>query len=462
MGNVLPWRRGLMQLYYDDRVLYRALLDEYITIEKGEGIYLYDSEGRRYLDACGQGAGCIISIGYGVAELVEAMAEQAHKIAFLHGGLFRSDAFTELADRVVEMAPEGLTRVWLSSGGSEAVESALKLARQYHLGKGNGSKYRFVARWLSFHGATTATVAMTGLPGSRQGYEPLLQDFPHIVPCYCYRCPFDKAYPECDVACADDLEREILQSGPETIAAFIAEPITLSATVGHVPPPEYFPRIRQICDKYDVLLVIDCVQTGFGRTGNDFAISHWGVVPDIIAFNKGVSGGYYPLGGIIVSDEIIDILATRFKGRFHHGHAYAGNPLGAAVGAKVLEIIKRENLVSNAKQQGEYLKERLEELSNRHPTIGEVRGLGLAVGAELVKDRASKQPFPREANFSMRLAKAARERGLLISAPSGNLAAGGGADQLRLTPPMVISQDELDVVVDVLGQALTQVEEQVL
>ena len=174
-----------MELYYDDHVFYRALLNEYIAIDRGEGVYLYDTDGRRYLDACGQGAGCIISIGYGVQEVVEAMAAQASRISILHGGLFRSEAFVELAERVVEMAPAGLTRVWLSSGGSEAVESALKLARQYHVGKGNGSKYRFIGRWLSFHGATMATIAMTGLPGSRAGFEPLLQDFPHIVPCYC-------------------------------------------------------------------------------------------------------------------------------------------------------------------------------------------------------------------------------------------------------------------------------------
>jgi adenosylmethionine-8-amino-7-oxononanoate aminotransferase len=207
---------------------------------------------------------------------------------------------------------------------------------------------------------------------------------------------------------------------------------------------------------------MDCVQTGFGRTGSDFAISHWGVVPDIIAFNKGISGGYYPLGGIVVSEEIVDVLATKFDGRFRHGHAYAGNPLGAAVGAKVLEIITREGLTARAREQGEFLKRQLEGLCDRHATIGEVRGLGLAVGAEFVKDTATKQPFPREAGFSAQLAKAARDRGLLISAPSGNPAIGGGGDQLRLTPPLTISQDQLEVVVDVLHQALTQVESTVL
>ena len=451
-----------MELYYDDRVFYRALLNEYITIDRGEGVYLYDTDGRRYLDACGQGAGCIISIGYGVQEVVEAMAAQASKISILHGGLFRSEAFIELADRVVEMAPAGLTRVWLSSGGSEAVESALKLARQYHVGKGNGSKYRFISRWLSFHGATMATVAMTGLPGSRAGFEPLLQDFPHIVPCYCYRCPFDKTYPECSVACADDLERQILQSGPETIAAFIAEPITLSEAIAHVPPPEYFSRIREICDKYDVLFVADCVQTGFGRTGSDFALSQWATVPDIIAFNKGISGGYFPLGGIVVSEAIVQVLASRFQGHFHHGHAYAGNPLGAAVGAKVLEIIKREGLAVRARERGAYLMGRLEELQESHPSIGDVRGLGLVVGAEFVQDRETKEPFAREVGFASRLAKAARDRGVLISAPSGNPAIGGGGDQLRLTPPLIISEQELDTIVTVLDQALNEVEGLVL
>ncbi len=451
-----------MKPYYDDHVFYRGLLNEHITIERGEGIYIYDTEGNRYLDASGQGAGGIISIGYGVEEVAEAMAAQARRITFLHGSLFSSQAFVELADRVVEMAPEGLNRVWHASSGSEAVESALKLARQYHLGKGNSSKYRFIARWLSFHGVTTGALSMTGLPGSREGYEPLLPNFPHIVPCYCYRCPFDQTHPQCGVACADDLEREILQSDPETIAAFIAEPITMSGAVANVPPPEYFPRIREICDKYDVLFVADCVQTGFGRTGSGFAISQWGVSPDIIVFNKGVSGGYFPLGGIIVSDKIIDVLVEKFQGHFRHGQSYTGNPLSAAVGAKVLEIVKREGLTARAKERGEYLLGRLRELSDRHPIIGDVRGRGLMVGAEFVKDRETKEPLPREAGFSRRLSKAARDRGVLISAPAGNPAIGAGSDQLRLTPPLIISEQELDIVIEVIGQALTEVEGEVL
>jgi adenosylmethionine-8-amino-7-oxononanoate aminotransferase len=451
-----------MKAYYNDHVFYRGLLHEHITIERGEGVYIYDTEGNRYLDASGQRVGGIISIGYGVGEVAEAMAAQARKITFLYGGSFSSQAFVEFADRVVEMAPEGLNRVWLVSSGSEAVESALKLVRQYHLGKGNGSKYRFIARWLSFHGVTTGALSMTGLPVFREGYEPLLLNFPHIAPCYCYRCPFGGTYPQCGVACADDLEREILQSGPETIAAFIAEPITMSAIVGHVPPPEYFPRIREICNKYDVLFVADCVQTGFGWTGSDFAISQWGVTPDIIVFAKGISGGYFPLGGMIVSDKIIDVLVEKFQGDFRHGQTYTGNPLAAAVGVKVLEIIRRDGLVSRAKERGEYLLRRLRDLYDRHPIIGEVRGRGLMVGAEFVKDRETKEPFPQEIDFPQRLVKAAQDRGVLIWVVAGNVAIGAGGDQLRLTPPLIISEQELDMVIEAIDQALTEVEEEVL
>jgi adenosylmethionine-8-amino-7-oxononanoate aminotransferase len=357
---------------YDDHIFYRGLLDEYVTIDRGEGVYLYDTDGNRYLDAAGQGAGGIISVGYGREDVARAMATQAERISFLHSSFFRSQAFADLADQVVGMAPEGLARVWLVSSGSEAVESALKLARQYHLGRGNPSKYRFVARWLSFHGATTGALSMTGLAGMRRGFEPLLADFPHIMPCYCYRCPLGRTYPACNVGCADDLERVLLQSGPDTIAAFIAEPITISAMVGHVPPSEYFPRIREICDKYDVLFVADCVQTGFGRTGTDFAISQWGVIPDVIVFNKGITGGYFPLGGLIISDRITEVLVSEFHGHFHHGQSYTGNPLSAAVGAKVLEIIKREDLTARAKARGEFLIDSLENLSRFHPSIGEI------------------------------------------------------------------------------------------
>jgi adenosylmethionine-8-amino-7-oxononanoate aminotransferase len=443
--------------YYDDNVFYRGLLDEHIIIDRGEGVYIYDTAGNRYLDAAGTGAGAVSSIGYGVKEVAEAMAAQARKMSFLSGGTFSSEIIVELAERIVEMAPEGLNRVWLVSSGSEAVESALKLARQVHLGRGNGSKYRFISRWLSFHGVTIGTMAMTGLAGVRQGYEPLLPNFPHIAPCYCYRCPFGKTHPECDVACADDLEREILQSGPETIAAFIAEPITMSAVVGHVPPPDYFPRIREICDKYDVLFVADCVQTGFGRTGSGFAISQWGVRPDIITFNKGVSSGYFPLGGMIVSDEIVEVLIDKFQGHFRHGQSYTNNPLGAAVGAKVLEILKRQDLTARSRERGEYLLTGLEDLADRHPIVGQVRGRGLLVGVELVRNRETKEPFSRKAGLPGRMMQAARDRGVLISAPSGN-AAFGGSDQLRLTPPMVISNEELDILLETLDQILTEVE----
>lgn len=451
-----------MQPYHDDHVFYRGLLDEHITIERGEGIYLYDDRGNRYLDACGQGAGGISSIGYGVQEVVEAMAAQAQKITYLHGGLFNSQAFVEAAERIATMAPEGLNRVWLVSSGSEAVESALKLTRQYQLGKGNGSRYRVIARRLSFHGVTTGSLSLTGIPAFREGYEPLMLNFPHIAPCYCYRCPFGQTYPNCNVACADDLEREILQSGPDTIAAFIAEPLTMSAAVASVPPAEYFPRIREICDKYDILFIADCVQTGFSRTGSDFAIAQWGVVPDIIVFNKGVSSGYFPLGGIIVADKIIRVLLEKFQGHFRHGQTYSGNPLAAAVGAKVLEIIKRENLTARAKARGEYLQQKLKELAGRHPIIGDIRGKGLLVGVEFVKNRETKEPIPAEVGFSRRLIKAMLQRGVLVSAPAGNPGIGAGSDQLRLTPPLIISEAELDIIVATLDDVLTELEAEAL
>jgi adenosylmethionine-8-amino-7-oxononanoate aminotransferase len=268
-------------------------------------------------------------------------------------------------------------------------------------------------------------------------------------------------YPACALACADDLERQILQAGPETIAAFIAEPITISAIVGHAPPTEYFQRIRAICDEYDLLFVADCVQTGFGRTGTDFAISQWGVSPDILIFDKGITGGYFPLGGMIVSDKITEVLVSEFQGRFHHGQSYTGNPLSAAVGLKVLEIIRKEGLTVRARERGRYLLQRLQALRDQHPTMGEVRGRGLIVGVEFVRDRDTRERFPREVGYARKLMKAARDRGVLVSAPTGN-SAFGESDQLRLTPPLIISEQELDVVVESIDQAVTEVESQLL
>jgi len=379
---------------HNDHVFYRNLLAEYPTIVRGEGVFVYDSEGKRYLDSC-SGAN-VTDLGYGVEEIIEAMTQQARKIGYVHASRFRSEPIIEMADRVVEMAPAGLNRVYFVPGGSEANESALKLARQYHLGNGNLQKYIFVGRWQCFHGGTIAALSMTGKTSMRRELGPLLLRFPHIVPPYCYRCPLGQSYPGCEVACADELERMALQSNVETISGFITEVINGPSIAGLTPPPEYYPRIREICDKYDLLFVVDEVMTGFGRTGANFAIDHWGVTPDIITFGKGIAGGYGVLGGLIVADEITDVLIQKREGQFYNSYSHCGDPLSTAVGAAVLKFIKAHDLVEKARQKGEYLLTNLKELAGKHPTMGDVRGKGLQLGVEFVKDKETKEPFPTE------------------------------------------------------------------
>jgi len=444
---------------YKDHVFYRDFLKEYPIIERGEGVYLYDSEGNCYLDACSGSMN--VTIGHGVAEVAEAMAEQGRKVAMVWGSFGRTEPLIELAGRVAEMAPGGLDKVWFVSGGSEANESALMLVRQYYISKGESEKYRFIGRWQSFHGSTLACRSMGGKVWQRAGLTPLLLDFHHIVSPYCYRCPLARNYPDCGIACADELERLILQLGPETIAAFMTEPISGSGICGLTPPPEYFPRIKEICDKYDVLLIVDEVMAGFGRTGAKFAIDHWKVVPDVITFDKGVSGGYSPLGGFIVGDKIVDVLKEKNKGKFSHGHAYQGNPLSCAVGVAALNYFKKENLLKRAKERGDYLIGRLQELSTKHVSIGDIRGKGLMVGVEFVKDRDTKEPFPSEAQFAIRLTQMALDKRVILFGMQGCVDTISG-DEILIIPPLCISEGEIDEIVIVLDESLTQLEEELL
>ncbi|MCI0583859.1 MAG: aminotransferase class III-fold pyridoxal phosphate-dependent enzyme, partial [Chloroflexi bacterium] len=280
-------------------VLYRDLGRAYPTIVRGEGVYLWDAEGRRYIDGSG-GSSAVTSIGHGVHEIADAMAAQARKVAFVPMHLFTSEPLEALAEAVAKFAPGDLNRVWFVSGGSEATENAAKLARQYWLERGKPSKSIVVGRWQSFHGNTMGSMAFGGHTIRRRKYVPMFNEASHLPPMYCYRCHFRQTYPACDTYCADYLERLLRMQGPENVAAFIAEPV-VGATLGAVPPvPEYFPKIREICDRYEVLFIADEVMTGFGRTGANFAVDHWGVVPDLIATAKGISGGYMPLGAVIV------------------------------------------------------------------------------------------------------------------------------------------------------------------
>lgn len=437
----------------DNHVFYRTFFADHPLIEKGEGAYIYDAQGKRYLQ--GSSGPTLINIGHGVVEIVEVMANQARKLAFIQLPL-RSEPLMRMAKRVTEMAPKGLNKVFFTPGGSEANETAIQLARHYHLGKGNTQRYKFVGRWQCHHGATLGCISLSGRPSSRRSFQPLLLDFPHIVPPNCYRCPLGKTYPGCGAACADELERIVLRSGPDTISGFITEAINGPSIAGLTPPPEYYPRIREICDKYDLLFVVDEVMSGFGRTGANFAIDHWRVVPDMITFGKGVAGGYFSLGGVIIADKVVDVFIES-KQRMGTSYSHIGDPLAMAIGDTVLEMIQTKGLVENAKVQGEYLLKRLGDLANHHRSIGIVRGRGLLLGVEFVKDRETKEPFPAAISFSRRLARYMWHKGVSIRADSLCID-GVAGDEIRIAPPLIISQVEADEIIAALDESLTEVE----
>ena len=376
----------------ESAVFFRDLAREPDLIARGSGVYLYDRDGNRYLDAASGAA--VASLGHGNEEIAETLYRQAATLSYAHPSKFASTPMVELAERLREHAPQGLGRVYFTSGGSEATEAAMKLARQYHLAAGNPARYKTLSRRISYHGATLGALSVSGQQSRRQPFRPMLMAEPSVSPAYRYRCALCQSCNACSLACADDLERAIVEQGPEEVAAFIAEPIVGSSIPGSYPPDEYWHRIREICDRHGVLFIADEVMSGNGRSGKWWAVQHTAVVPDIIATAKGIGAGYAPLGALLVAEHVYD--AVRRKGSFRHGHTYAGNPVSCAVGCKVLDIIERDRLLDNVTRMGEKLLRRLRETLEEHPNIGEIRGRGLLLGIEFVADRTTRAPLPRE------------------------------------------------------------------
>jgi adenosylmethionine-8-amino-7-oxononanoate aminotransferase len=434
--------------------LFSRAYGKLLTLEGGEGVYVWDSDGNRYID--GSAGPLCVGIGYGVREVAEAAAHQMEKISYAHSSHFTAKSVIECADKLARFAPPSLNRVYFCSGGSEATEAAAKMARQYHLERGEASRYKVIARWQSYHGNTLGALSMSGNIARRRRYAPMLLDFPHIPPAYCYRCPFGKTRDNCSLECAWALEREIKSVGPEYVSAFIAEPV-VGATLGTVPAPEgYFQVIRETCDDQGVLFIADEVMTGLGRTGKNWGIEHWGVEPDIIATAKGLASGYIPLGACIASDRVFEA----FKGPFAHGHTYGSHPVACAVGSAVLDYIEKHDLVNRSAKMGEYLHKRLEELYD-HTTVGDVRGMGLFAGVEFVKDKDSKEPFPAEVGFSHRVYEHCFSNGLLVY-PGTATVDGVRGDHIQVGPPLVVTRDQIDDVVALLDRSIGEVEEEVL
>ena len=439
-----------------NNVLYGNFDEDYITITRGDGVYVFDENDKKYLDAAG--GVCVVNIGHGVKEIQEVISTQAQQLAYTYGGTADNIPRQKLAKKLDEWAPAGMgdTKTIFSSSGGEANEAALKLAYQYHNERGNYTKRKVIGRWQSYHGNTVATLSMSGRTTWRRNNSSLLLDFPHISPPYCYRCPWNKTYPSCNVSCANELERTIKQEGAENIAAFIAEPIIGTSMSGVVPPKEYYQIVRAICDENDILFISDEVMCGLGRTGKNWGIEHWNVSPDIITTSKGLGGGYSPIGATILAENVWGAIAEGSR-NVSHSSTYGGNPLSCAVGLAVIEYIETNKLVDNAKKMGDRLLSRLKEELYEVPFVGDVRGKGLLVGVEIVANKESKIPFDSNMNIGHLIEAEARNNGLLILAGVTGLVDGVDGDHVEIVPPYIIDEENIEFIVATLRKSIIDV-----
>ena len=428
---------------------------------RGEGSWIFTADGRRLLDASGQAA--VVSIGHGVVEIGRAMAEQASRIAFAHTSQFHSEAAEKLAARLLRLAPANYRdggRVYFTSGGSEATETAIKLARQYYLERGEASRFRVVSRQQSYHGSTLGAMSVSGNVARRAPYQPLIAEWGHVAPCFCYHCPFGLKFPECEVACAADLETFLAAADGDSassadVAAFIFEPV-VGATLGAAAAvPGYAARVAEICRAGGILLVADEIMSGMGRTGKPFAIEHWNVAPDMILVGKGIASGYAPLGAVLVAPHVAEAF-ERGTGAFQHGFTYQAHPVSTAAGNAVLDFMEARGLFECVNAVAADLRARLERALLAHRHVGEIRGIGLLLGVEFVADKATREPFPRERNIAERVRQAALERGVLIY-PSQGCVDGTRGDHVLLAPPFVLMADESEILSRTLSEAIASV-----
>ncbi|MFJ3058144.1 aspartate aminotransferase family protein [Herbaspirillum sp. NPDC087042] len=418
----------------------------------GEGMVLIDQQGKRYLDASGGAA--VSCLGHGHPRVVEAIRRQVGELAYAHTSFFTTAPAEELAAMLADAAPGSLNHVYFLSGGSEAVEAALKLARQYHVEVGQPQRRHVIARRQSYHGNTLGALAIGGNAWRREMFLPLLIEAHHVSPCYAYR---DRADGESDAQyvqrLADELEQKIIELGVDQVAAFVAETV-VGATAGAVPPvADYFRKIRAVCDKYGVLLILDEVMSGMGRTGYLFACEEDGVVPDIMAIAKGLGAGYQPIGAMLCSDRIYDAV-LQGSGFFQHGHTYIGHATACAAAVAVQKTIQEENLLENVLQRGEQLRVELRQAFAGHANVGDIRGRGLFVGVELVADRASKAPLDPTLRTHARIKSEAMQRGLLVY-PMGGTIDGRRGDHVLLAPPFIATPADISEIVQRLGEAVT-------
>ncbi|HEY2793125.1 MAG TPA: aminotransferase class III-fold pyridoxal phosphate-dependent enzyme [Micromonosporaceae bacterium] len=415
------------------------------SVAKARGTEIWDTDGKRYLDAAG--GAIVVGVGHGRTEVIEAAAAQARNVSYAHASMFTSAAIEAYADALAEVLPLDDPKVYPVSGGSEAVETALKMARAYHRGRGE-DRHLIVGRQGSYHGNSRGALDVSGRRSLRAPYEPWLGTALHTSTPYEYRCPFQDTHPVgCGARHAAALD-EMLAAEP--VAAFIAEPIAGAALGGCVPPEDYWPAIAEVCRRHGVLLIADEVMTGFGRTGTWFGVDHWGIRPDILVAGKGTGSGYWPLGLAVCSGPVYDTIA---KTGFTHGFTYSHHAVGAATGHAVLRVLQEEKLVDASAQQGKRLQDGLRAALADAPLVGDIRGRGLLVGVEFVADRESRTPMPRAERFTERVVAAARERGLLLYSSIG-CADGVNGDLILLGPPLSTTDAEIDEITELTAAAI--------
>lgn len=436
----------MQYIHPDGHVFYRKMGHSRPMISHGKGVYLYDTDGRRYLD--GSGGPFVVNVGHGRDEIVQAMTEQANQAGYVHATMFTSQALEDYSNALSEVVPIPDARFYYLTSGSEVVEASLKLARQIQMARGEHGRYIIICRTLSYHGMTLGALSVSGRAGLRTPYLGLMQNMPHI------RHPYPYRYPESGEELSSRLEESIVAYGPENVAAFIAEPISGSSLGAAVPPDDYWPRVRQICDRYGVLFIADEVLVGIGRTGKWWAVNHWDITPDILVTSKGLAGGYFPFGFVAAHGADVERLRQTL-GDFNHGGTFSHHAVGAAAGLATLRILQKEKLVDRAARLGAYLGAQLHAALANHPHVGDIRGRGMVWGIEFVADRATKEPFPSKEQIAWRIVKRCFEMGLMIYFSQG-CADGVNGDLIMVGPPYIINEEQLEELVVILTKAIHQ------
>lgn len=436
-------------------IFHRRLDYQYPVVARGKGIYLYDENGNKYID--GVGGALVCNVGHGIKELAGKIGKLAEKTTFLHAAQFTTGHMEDYAKKLLKVLPKKLTKSYFVSGGSEAVETAIKLARQYHYDIGNKEKYKIIYTWPSYHGTTIGALSVTGKSDFRKIAEPYLLNFPSFMGFSSYRCPHKKENKEgCVAECAYELEKTIRKNNPETIATLIIEPIVGASAGVIIPPKGYFQIIRKICDKYNILLIIDEVMTGFGRTGKWFASEHFGIRPDIMTAGKGISGGFVPLAGVFCADKIFKAIKNG-SGNFSHGFTFANNAFTTGVGDLVLDYMIKNNLVERAEKMGDYLIAELEKL-RKFDIVGDVRGKGLMTAIEFVKNKKTKEPFSRNIHLAEKILQTAQKKGLILYFCLG-FVDGVNGDAVMVAPPFTVTKKEIDKIVKIFSESILEVEQ---